>query len=231
MRKISLCLTTYNRFELTMKCFEQVLDDSWIDEIVIVDDASDITIYNHLASTVKDMSKVKLYRNEINIDCYANKREAVSKATNEWVIIFDSDNIMTKEYVTKIYEQMWLEDTIHAPVMAAPTFDYRAFSGMYVSHENVSEFMGINMFETALNTCNYFCNRDFYLKCFDPNINPHSSDSIFMNMQWLKKGGYIHFVPDLIYSHLIHDNSHYKNNCHKSPEFYEKIVQELKNMK
>ena len=60
MRKLSLCITTYNRCDLTLKCFEDVLDDSWVDEIILVDDCSEIEIYNKLADIVKDMPKVKL---------------------------------------------------------------------------------------------------------------------------------------------------------------------------
>lgn len=230
-RKVSLCITTYNRCELTLKCFADVLNDSWVDDIIIVDDCSEIEIYNKLSEAVKDMPKVKIYRNDINIDCYANKAKAVSLATNEYVILMDSDNTITKDYISKIYGQMWMEDTILAPVMAFPIFDYRLFSGLYINRQNVSEFMELPMFATALNTCNYFFHRDTYLKCFDPTIDPHSSDSIFMNLQWLKNEGRIYFVPELIYDHLVHDQSHYKANCHKSPEFYQKIEQELINMK
>jgi hypothetical protein len=76
-----------------------------------------------------------------------------------------------------------------------------------------------------------FVNRDEYLQCFDPNVDPHSSDSIFMNYQWLNRGNSIYFVHELTYQHTVHENSHYKANCHKSPEFYKEIEEKLKNMK
>lgn len=150
-RKLSLVITNYNRCDLTLKCFEDVLDDSWVDEIVIVDDHSEIEIYNKLAEAVKGMAKVKLYRNEDNLDCYANKAMAICKATNEWCILFDSDNIIRKDYISAIYGQSWNNDTILAPVFAQYTFDYRQFEGHYILKDNVASYMGVGLFDTALN--------------------------------------------------------------------------------
>jgi glycosyltransferase involved in cell wall biosynthesis len=45
MRKISLCLTNYNRKELLMESFAHVLNDERISEIIISDDHSDEDIY------------------------------------------------------------------------------------------------------------------------------------------------------------------------------------------
>jgi len=86
------------------------------------------------------------------------------------------------------------------------------------------------MFSTALNTHNMFVNRDEYLKCFDPNKDPNTSDSIFMNTQWLERGNRIYFVPGLVYEHRVHENSHYKQNCHKG-DLNENLVEKLRNMK
>jgi hypothetical protein len=112
-----------------------------------------------------------------------------------------------------------------------PYFDYREFSGVHVNRSNVASYMDKKMFATALNTCNYFVNKEEYLKCFDPNVDPHSSDSIYMAYRWLNMGNTIHFVPNLTYSHLVHEDSHYKLNCSKDPDFYVKIEENLKNMK
>jgi len=44
MNKISLCITTFNRFAYLFKSFEQVIDDDRIGEVIIVDDHSDNVI-------------------------------------------------------------------------------------------------------------------------------------------------------------------------------------------
>src|SRR5688500_10472302 len=98
-RKISLCITNFDRFAMTLDSFREVVDDQRINEIVISDDRSQGVIYYGLESYVKRWDKVKIWRNEKNLGCYRNKREAISKSSNEFVIIFDSDNILTTEYL------------------------------------------------------------------------------------------------------------------------------------
>src|SRR4051812_27159120 len=99
---ISLALTHYNRFQFLTECIEQIKDDPRIGEIVISDDASTDDSYNRLALRYAADEKIKLFRNETNLDCYANKREAVYQCRSAWVILFDSDNILTKEYLDVI---------------------------------------------------------------------------------------------------------------------------------
>jgi len=82
-----------------------------------------------------------------------------------------------------------------------------------------------------LNAMNYFVNKEKYIEVWDGSINPHSSDSIFQNYNWLNAGYNIHFLEGMEYSHLVHDGSHYKANSHKDPEFYQKIEENLRNMK
>lgn len=230
MKHISIVIPTWERVEMTMNSFAKVYNDDRISNIVIVDDASSMETFNKFRK-YDNLPKVKLYRNLTNQDCYTNKFISVSYSPTQFCILFDSDNIIDTDYIDRIFEQQWDAKTILAPTFAAPLFDYRTYSGIKIDRTNVSEYMGKPMFDTALNTHNMFVNRDEYLQCFDPNVNPHSSDSIFMNYQWLNRGNSIYFVPELTYQHTVHENSHYKTNCHKSPEFYKEIEEKLKNMK
>lgn len=231
MRKLSVCITSWNRVELTLKCFEDVLDDDWISEIVIVDDCSDIEIYNKLAEAVKDMPKVKLFRNEVNLDCFKNKREAISKATNDFCILMDSDNILTKDYVTRIYSQLWVEDIAIMPEWALPNFNYTNYAGLYIDKYNVANYIDLPMFETMLNCANYFVNRDFYLKSFNDSIDPVTSDSLWLNYNWLLNGGMIHVLEGLRYEHLVHSDSHYIKNVHRTGTHREEIIEKIRNLK
>lgn len=230
MKKLSIVIPTWERVEMTMNSFAKVYNDDRISNIIIVDDASSLETFNKFKE-YDNLPKVKLYRNLTNQDCYTNKFISVSYSPTPFCILFDSDNIIDTDYIDRIFEQEWDEKTILAPTYAAPLFCYKAYSGLKIDRTNVSEYMGKPMFDTALNTHNMFVNRDEYLQCFDPNVDPHSSDSIFMNYQWLNRGNSIYFVPELTYQHTVHENSHYKANCHKSPEFYKEIEEKLKNMK
>lgn len=230
---ISLCLTTYNRTDLLYESFRQLINDERISEIVIVDDASPEEVYQTIAWQTKALEKVKLYRNETNLDCYRNKKRAVELAMNEWVIIGDSDNIFTPEYVNALFSMDgWASRTVYQPSFAKPHFDFRVYSGKFIDRTNVNQFMGDATFQTMLNAMNYFVNKDEYLRVWDGSIDPITSDSIFQNYNWLKGDNSIYVVPGLIYEHRVHNQSHYQNNVRRTPRgFHESIVQKIKDLR
>jgi glycosyltransferase involved in cell wall biosynthesis len=214
---------------------QQVLDDERVSEIVIVDDHSELNSYIDIGHQFKHYPKVKLFRNDFNIDCYRNKREAISKATNEWVIILDSDNIITKTYIDRI-ENLWIAGlnakTVYQPSHAKPHFSFITYEGLLINKFNVSRHMVDSTFQTMLNAMNYFVNRDEYLKVWDGSVDPVTSDSIFQNYNWLKAGNNIYIVPGLEYEHRVHNGSHYQNNVRRTPSgFHNSIVQKIKDLK
>lgn len=225
---ISICITTYQRTELLFESFRQVINDDRISEIVIVDDASTDEVYNTVAWYCKDIPKVKLHRNGHNIGCYRNKAKAVSLASKNWVIIFDSDNIISTEYIDAIFVNRSYPKTINQPVFARPHFDFRKFSGLAITKENVHQYAGDPTFTTALNAMNYFVNRDEFLRVWEDRSEPWTADSILQNYNWLKAGNEIHFCPGMEYEHKIHDGSHYKEHHRKTGNLYNEIVQKLK---
>ncbi len=232
---ISLCITTYNRMDLLLNSFCLVADDPRVNEIVIVDDAST----NHSSGYVLGLQdrykpKVKAFINDKNIDCYRNKREAISKASNEWVIIFDSDNVMTTQYIDRI-ENLWIaglnDKTIYQPSFAKPNFNFQNYEGLLVNKFNVAKYATDGMFCTMLNAMNYFVNRDEYLKVWDGKVDPVTSDSIYQNYNWLSAGNSIYVVPGLEYEHRVHEGSHYRNNVRRTPRgFHDEMINKLKAM-
>jgi glycosyltransferase involved in cell wall biosynthesis len=223
---ITLALTSFQRTDLLYESYRQLLNDDRISEIVISDDASNDEVYHTIAWQTKALPKVKLYRNETNLDCYRNKQKAVSLATNEWVIIGDSDNVFTPDYVDKLFSRQWEDNVIFQPSFAKPHFDFRKFEGLYYSSSTISIQMEDPTFSTMLNAMNYFVNRDEYLKVWDGSIDPVTSDSIFQNYNWLKAGNLIYVVPDLSYEHLVHEQSHYRNNVRRTPQGFHKSIED-----
>lgn len=234
---ISLCITNYNRYELLINSFIDLIYDDRISEIVISDDYSDINVYHMIEERVKQWPKVKLYRNESNLDCYFNKREVVSKATNEWVILLDSDNVIDKNYADQLYSAHWNPKQIFQPSYAMPHFDFRKYETFYIDHSTVAQYMADVTFQTMLNASNYFVNRDEYLKVWDGSVNPVTSDSIFMAYNWINAGNSFYIVPNMHYQHRVDDHageerSHYAQNYRRTERgFHESIVNKLKAMK
>jgi glycosyltransferase involved in cell wall biosynthesis len=230
MRTLSICIPTWNRVEMTLNSFKEVYNDDRVEAIVIVDDASDEHIYNKLKEECDKLSKVKLYRNLTNRDCYANKYVSISLSPTAYCIILDSDNQIDTLYLDKIFEQEWAEDMILAPDWAKPTFNYTEYSNLIVSKDNLKEYIDKPMFETCLNCMNYFVNKDAYCDVWDATTDPVTSDSLFQNYNWLMSGKYIHIVHGLRYNHLVHNQSHYINNVQRTGDFREILIEKIRKL-
>jgi len=251
--QITLALTHFNREAMLLESFAQVIDDPRIGEVVISDDASTDGSYERLVQRFQG-TKVKVFRNSQNLDCYANKAEAVWRSQFDWVILFDSDNIIGKGYLDVLYAlPKWEEGVIYCPDFAMPHFPYFLWSGVTIDRHNVSSFMGQpvlrevmtrkgkvkrmvldpagSRFRCLLNTANYFVPRALYLKVWDDTVDPHTADSIYFAYLWLKSGGKLRVVPGLRYIHRIHPLSHYRLNCHKTGEFLSQVEQKLMNLR
>jgi glycosyltransferase involved in cell wall biosynthesis len=206
-----------------------VIDDDRISEIVIVDDCSSMPVYETIKEYVRDIPKVKLYRNNQNLDCYRNKRVSVAMATNEWVIVFDSDNIITKSYIDALFKLEWIYTVVYNPCFAKPHFNFTYFEGCNYARHNINHYLNVSTFQTMLNAMNYFVNRDEYLKVWDGSIDPVTSDSLYQNYRWLEAGNSIYVVPGLEYEHRVHDGSHYKNNVRRTPRgLHDSIIEKMK---
>ena len=227
-RKISICIPTWERDGLLFKSFEQVHDDERVSEIIIVDDCSNQGLYDLLIEKCKAYSKVKLFRNAHNQDCYKNKAISVSHATNDFCILFDSDNVLDKEYIDRIFEiQEWDKHTAYLPSFAKPLFSYTQHEGVTITRENAASYIMQSMMSTCLNCMNYFVHGKEFLRVRDEDVNPHTSDSLFQNYNWLKHGNKLYIVKDLHYEHLVHQESHYIKNHEKTGKFHNELMQKI----
>lgn len=200
---ISLCITNFNRNAYLFKSFEQVYHDDRISEIIISDDNSEPDLFEAVARRCEQFPKVKLSRNPVNLGCFGNKHKAVSLASNDYCIIFDSDNVLSPAYIDLLFQKEWQPKVIIAPDFAEPHFDYRAFAGVTFNKTNI----GLRAYEKGmdclLNTMNYFVHRDSYLSVYQPKPDIKGADSIYMNYLWLMAGNEIYVMPNLRYFHRI----------------------------
>lgn len=216
---------------MVTKSFEQVINDPRIGEIVISSDADEGEQWEQLQEYCKYQPKIKLVRNNERLGVYGNKHASVKAASFEYVIIFDSDNILSKEYIDGVYTNSWSPDKIIAPSFARPTFDYRAYQDMTITRANVHSFIGKKGIDCLLNTMNYFCNKETYLSAWEPKEGVKGQDSIFMNYLLLKKGASIYVCGDVQYEHLIHKGSYYQEVAEYSAPLAKQIENDLKNMR
>lgn len=232
-RRISIAIPSYNRSRMTIESFIDIYDDERISEIVIVDDASDLEVYAELQNFINGFegTKIKLFRNKTNRDCYVNKATALSYTNNAFSILLDSDNRIDLQYLDKIFSCEWENDTIYTPEFAFPNFDFRTYADILITKENVSQYIDKPMFETMLNAANFFVNANQYIEVWDENTDPVTSDSIYLVSRWLAAGNKVQVVKGLQYFHRVHNGSHYQNERHRTPEgFHESILQTIRGM-
>lgn len=217
--KLSLCITTYNRYDLLKESYAQVIDDPRISEIIIVDDCSTEPGIKEKVNSLAG-GKVKVFHQAQNRGMSRNKADAISYASNEWVIIFDSDNIIGKDYLDAFYKKVErfpteedgspASNTIFCPDFAKPDFNYIRYSSpeMGVFHKSNTGFhIGDDTFNCLMNTCNYIVNRDFYLRAYQYNPVHVASDTIWHAYNHLKSGGVFCVVPGMEYYHRVHKGS------------------------
>lgn len=245
--KLSLAITTYNRYDFTIESFAQVIDDPRIDDIVILDDCSTDGSYERLRDYFEGNEKVRVIRQAQNRGMSLNKRDAIALSKNQWAIIFDSDNIIGPDYLdafgkyTGIFEDglssTW-QEFIYCPDFAKPQFDYRKYiygnpnhpsrSGIYAKAESKFEIKNDD-FNCLMNTANYIVNRDYYLKTYQFNSDHVASDTIWHNYNHLKSGGMFSVVPGMQYQHRVHPGSGFLQdadyNMKKSAEVRKLIMQ------
>jgi GT2 family glycosyltransferase len=242
---ISLAITTYNRCDLVIESFISVLNNEYIDEILIVDDFSDINIYNKLYELIKVLNtdnKIKLLRNDENLKPFLNKIKAVKSCKNDWIILLDSDNKISDDYVNKVLSINRNNNTVYIPQLLVREdnkgWDYFDFRDIDFNKDNIKNILiqesptSLNA-ETMLNTGNFFINRDSYIKTIEDSeidISISTNDSLYFSYLWLKNGNIIKVLPDLKYYHYVHDGSWYIKNwerCQIDTEILKKRILEL----
>lgn len=251
---LSLCITTFNRFDLLKESYSQVIDDPRISEIIIVDDCSTEPGIKEKVNSLAG-GKVKVFHQAQNRGMSRNKADAIGYASNEWCLIFDSDNIIGKDYLDAFWkdrlqhewafdqdnawpelgdETMHPKNVIFCPDFAKPDFNYTRYSTLEMQvfdKSNAGFHIGDDTFNCLMNTCNYIVNRDFYLKTYQYNPVHFASDTIWHAYNHLKSGGLFHIVPGMQYYHRVHKGSGFlqgvDHNMRMQAEV-RKLIMELK---
>ena len=227
-----------------MEAIEPALNDDRIGEIIICDDTSkDIDTLEQILTTLNN-PKIKLYKNETNMGCYHNKLETVSKCSNQWTLLLDSDNIISKEFIDRLYEiPEWNSHTIYAPSVAetfpiepSDLLNYRAFTNTHITPDVYINNALTNLnFICLINNCNYFLPTQEYIRCMSQYIyNRVTIDSLDSNVlftDWLYNNNSVYIVDNLKYKHRVHSNSnHALSHTCDEPTIRKMLVDKLLSM-
>jgi len=214
---ITVAIPYYNNEKYLEKTLELPLSSDFVSEIIIHDDCSD----HQIEST---HPKIKIYRNDVNLGAFKNKYLAVSKSSNEWVYLLDSDNYFFDDSLDVVKNispqrgryyspsQLHLVDdgldvTLNGKIIKYDFGLIDACSAKFLLSEDNRDFHWL------INTGNFFVNRDDYIESMkkvfeDPNYPYFEADAIVFCYNWLKNGNSIEVVDNLWYNHTLRSNSY-----------------------
>ena len=252
---ISVSITHYNNSKFLDDVLDIIGKDDRVDEIIINDDHS--KEWDILQNKVQQLNnpKIKLHRNSENLGNFMNKLKTLSLCKNEWAVLLDMDNMLTKEYLDAIEKaQPWNPDIIYAPEWAR-TFNGKRgnFSGSKPLHfqkliktinkQTVKRYLTgvsfnlINM-ECCLNVGNYFVNKQEFLKIQNKKFGNYNKgrlsnvDYLQTNTEWLANNKTIQLLPKMVYNHRIHNQSCYqKSNQKEGKRITTQCVKKLNSLK
>jgi hypothetical protein len=227
----SLCIPTIDRFDTFLKGYlEEYLKNPLISEILICDENG-----NDYEKIKEHFPTVKVFKNETVLGPFLNKIKTMELAKCEWIVLMDSDNFANQEYfnVAKDYiENNTLSDlTILSPDFAKPNFNFKKYSGkVFTPRDYIDD-------PCLINLGNYILNKSILKKLNisreTENIKKSSScDVIFFNTLLFEQMDlHFHVVPNLEYTHVVHDGSIYRQTSGLFMEFNNSIYNRYRSIK
>lgn len=229
-KKISVVITYFNRHETIHKTLYNILNDDRVGEILIVDDHSKEESFAYLQDFVKRLNnpKIKIIRNDANLGMFKNKIHSVSQAKNEWIVLLDSDNTLTKAYLDSIYAvQEWNTDTMYCPSFAWPLLNNEKIAGSIYTMESLKDLLVHDSMtlKQFLNLGNFFVNKNGFMSAIHEYVEciPYAADSIFINYMWLCRGNKLHIPKNCRYIHRVNPDSTWRAENMKSTVKFENI--------
>ena len=236
---ITVAIPYYNSEKYLEQALEFPLSSDFVSEIIIHDDCSE----NEIEST---HPKIKIYRNQTNLGAFKNKYLAVSKASNDWVYLLDSDNYFFQNSLDVVKNIKPQRGRYYSPSQLHLVDDGldQSLNGKIVKYDfgqvdgsKAREILksGNGEFEWLINTGNFFVHRDDYVESMQNIVDdltyPYfEADAIVFTYNWLKKGNIIEVVDDLWYNHRLRSNSYSHSVGNKNSDslnYHKNLILEL----
>jgi glycosyltransferase involved in cell wall biosynthesis len=245
----TLCIPTMDRFDSFLSNYlPRYLNNILIGEIVITDEnGNDAT---KIKNAFPNNEKIKIFVNQNRVGPFLNKLKACSHASNEWIVLMDSDNFASDDYFVKAAEYISAvigeqKNVILAPSFASPRFDYSHLNGFVyekgrfqsnklLEQQNIKSNNSNS--ETMMNTGNYVLNK-YLIDNVDlskeiDNIKYSSAcDVIYFNTMLFEQLDLkLHVVPNMIYDHVVHNGSIYMQTHGQFCNFNDYVHQRYHNL-
>ncbi len=128
MQKISACIVAKNEAHCIAECLESV---KWADEIVLVDQQS-----SDATTAISKRFGAKIFRCRKTGFVEPAREFAVGKASNQWVLVLDADESLSKELQNEIKEMLERESSFDGFLLPFQTI----FLGKTLNHSGETFF-------------------------------------------------------------------------------------------
>ncbi len=153
-KKVSVLVPCYNSQAFIRKTIPSLLNQSYKNlEIILIDDGSTDDTFAILTEIAETDSRIKLYKNEINLGLINTLNKALNLSTGDFIARFDADDYLTTD---RILNQINIFSNYKDVDFITSYADYYDSKGRY--HSFVETFLGttalsakfIGLFETPL---------------------------------------------------------------------------------
>lgn len=203
-----------NRIEWSIRTIDNMHNYGFVSEIVLTLEPG---FEQRIISATRNYKKVRLIKNEQKLGSFRNKIKVVSECKDEWVALFDSDNVFGAAYIGAWYNEKKNKEVIYSPSMGLPVLNYEKFIGMDIDFKKAVSMMADNQFNMLMNTMNYIFYREKYLDSMRDAIassyDPVAADGIWANFNCWKNGMIMRVLKGMVYNHSVHPGSTYLMNA------------------
>lgn len=216
---LTVAIPFHNTSEFFLETVRTPLSCNYVTEIVISDDNSKEEEFNNLLNLVKNINspKIKVFRNDSNYGAYVNKYIAVSKSSNKWIYLLDSDNFVHENNIEKFFNENLNDNVCYLPnKYNFCSYIYELTLGFEeLDKTHIQDAIRNNTIGHMVNLGNFFVEKDKYMERMEEGISNNMdnvADCATMTYLWLKNGGKFKVIKDFFYYHRVRENGYYEVN-------------------
>ena len=120
--KFSVCVTTYQRWDLCFKALSSIVDQSFKPhEIILINDDPTSDVPKKVLELISE-NCIQYHRNEKNIGLAQSRNKAISLSSGHYFLFCDDDDYWHEEYLEKVSKKLLILNFPEMHVMIDPIY-------------------------------------------------------------------------------------------------------------
>lgn len=205
---VSIIIPTYNRGHIISATIQSIFAQSYEDwELIIVDDGSTDSTQDVVMEISQIDNRVKYIRNNKNQGANACRNEGAAHARGEFLVFFDSDNIMLPEYLRRHLEALeGSENTFcYCYARIIDGINLKIFPPKIYNH---NELVNNIIYNNVIDMNSVMIKKQCFVNCggFNPDMPRLQDWELFLNLL-VRRGEPSVGIPEVLCESYIQDDS------------------------